>query len=234
MVNVVDVVVMEIRSFQCLTSTKVLLTTEGILIDAWLIFLRIFWHFCGGAAKWSDLSGSWGSWLTCCTDHLQATKILLRYSTCETNCCWCPWGNLCCWRPAGSLSGSTCEANCCWCPLSSLSVSTCEANWTCAWLSWNCYILLGLLSNVALSLIEISLLDWSTNCPVLCSFKIDGLLDGCKFLSASTCGLLCLNERVFAQSLLNGCKFMKASSCELLILGSRILSQSLLYRCKLL
>ena len=56
-VDVVDVVVMEVRSFQCLTSTKVLLTTEGILVDAWLILLRVFWHFCGFAAKWSDLSG---------------------------------------------------------------------------------------------------------------------------------------------------------------------------------
>ena len=60
-IDIMDIVVMEVGTFQCLATTQVLLTAEGILIYAWLIFLSVLWHFGWGASERSDLGGSRGT-----------------------------------------------------------------------------------------------------------------------------------------------------------------------------
>ena len=54
-VHVMNVVVVKVGSLQSLASSEVLLSTESVFIDSWLILLSVLWHFGGDTAERSDL-----------------------------------------------------------------------------------------------------------------------------------------------------------------------------------
>lgn len=177
-VDVMNVVVMEVGTFQCLASTQVLLTAESILIYAWLIFLSVLWYFGWCATERSDLGSGWDSRLGGWTNHLDAGSWGHELSSLSIGQLLGLLGNV--------LSGSELLGDC-------------------------------LNSDVALSLFEFSLFDWSSNGPILSLFKFHGLvelhglilskfaLDGCQFLLTNV-----FEESVLFESdlWLNGCEFL--------------------------
>lgn len=125
-IDVMNVVVMEVSSFQCLASTKILFTTEGVFIDTWLVFFIVLWDLLCNATEGSNLSCSATITILCCSSNLAA----IRKSSYK---CWCCQTSLW-WYCNATWYGCYCGTRLSW------HCSIWLISWNCSiWLiSWNC------------------------------------------------------------------------------------------------